>query len=222
MKSKIFFKPGLLTIFFIIVVVFSCNKLDLQPLDRLTSETFYKTSADFDGAVFAAYSSIQDLWGTSTENLNERGEFWGITLGTTDDVTINGKAGDQGDLGKNKDLDNLFFRASDLPLASAYSQIYEGIARANIVIEAVDNGKNELTDDEKKIYSGEAKFLRAFFHFLAVQMWGTPPLVLEVKKDINDLASPNATTDDLYAAILKDLQDAYSDLPAVWDASNLG
>ncbi|MCW3120277.1 MAG: hypothetical protein JWM28_4359 [Chitinophagaceae bacterium] len=222
MKSKIFYKPRLLTIFFIIVAVFSCNKLDLQPLDRLTSETYYKTAADFDGAVFAAYSSIQDLWGTSTENLNERGQFWGITLATTDDVTINGKAGDQGDLGKNKDLDNLFFRASDLPLASAYSQIYEGIARANIVIEAIDNGSNELTDEEKKTFSGEAKFLRAFFHFLAVQMWGTPPLVLEVKKDINDLASPNATSDELYTAILKDLQDAYTDLPAAQDASNLG
>ncbi|MCW3089507.1 MAG: hypothetical protein JWP81_576 [Ferruginibacter sp.] len=222
MKSKIFIKPYLLTLIFIIASVFSCNKLDLQPLDRLTSETYYKTSADFDGAMFASYSSIQDLWGTSTENLNERGEFWGITLATTDDVTINAKAGDQGDLAKSNDLDNLFFRASDLPFASAYSQIYEGIARANIVIEAVGNGKNELTPAQQKSYIAEAKFLRAFFHFLAVQMWGTPPLILEVKKDINDLGAPNATKDALYAAILKDLNDAYTDLPASWDAANLG
>jgi hypothetical protein len=116
----------------------------------------------------------------------------------------------------------LIFRSSDLPFASIYSQIYEGIARANIVIEAVGNGTNELTPEQQKIYSGEAKFLRAFFHFLALQMWGTPPLVLEVKKDINDLASPNATKDELFAAILKDLTDAYADLPASWDAANLG
>src|SRR4051812_18240278 len=203
MKSKVFIKEDLLAVLILVVVIFSCNKLNLQPLDKLTSETYYKTPADFDGAVFAAYSSIQDLWGTSTETLNERGEFWGITLAATDDVTINGKAGDQGDLQRAKHLDNLFFRASDVPFAAAYTQIYEGIARANIVIEAVGNGRNQLTDDQKKQFIAEAKFIRAFFHFLAMQMWGTPPLVLEVKKDINDLASPNATQDELYAAILQ-------------------
>lgn len=222
MKSKNFIKEDLLAVLIVIAVALSCNKLNLQPLDRLTSETFYKTPLDFDGALFSAYSSIQDLWGTSTETLNERGEFWGITLAATDDVTINTKAGDQGDLPKVNDLDNLFFRSSDLPFASAYSQIYEGIARANIAIEATDNGTNELTDDQKKRVVAEAKFLRAFFHFLALQMWGTPPLVLEVKKDINDLASPNATQDELYTAILKDLQEAYVDLPGEWDAANLG
>jgi hypothetical protein len=172
--------------------------------------------------MFAAYSSIQDFWGTSTETLNERGEFWGITMATTDDVSINTKAGDQGDLAKSYDLDNLFFRSSDLPFASAYSQIYEGIARANIVIEAVGNGKNELTPEQQKTITAEAKFLRGFFHFLALQMWGTPPLVLEVKKDINNLAGANSTKDELYTAILKDFNDAYTDLPPSWDAANLG
>jgi hypothetical protein len=209
------------TVAVLLVSTVSCNKLELQPLDRLTSETFYKTPADFDGAVFASYSSIQDLWGTSTETLNERGEFWAITLATTDDVAINTKAGDQGDLQRAKDLDNLFFRSSDLPFAAAYTQIYEGIARANIVIEAAGM-ENELSVEQKQQFIAEGKFLRAFFHFLAMQMWGTPPLVLEVKKDINDLASPNASQADLYSAILKDLQDAYEGLPSSWDAGNTG
>ena len=222
MKSKLFVREYLLTLIIIFGAVLSCNKLDLQPLDRLTSETYYKTSADFDGAVFAAYSSIQDFWGTSTETLNERGEFWGITMATTDDVTINTKAGDQGDLPKSYDLDNLFFRSSDLPFASIYSQIYEGIARANIVIEAAGSGTNALTAEEQTRYVAEAKFLRAFFHFLALQLWGTPPLVLEVKKDITDLAAPNATQEELYAGILTDLTDAYAGLPGEWDAANIG
>lgn len=222
MKSKLFLKESLLTAIIVFGMVLSCNKLDLQPLDRLTSETYYKTAADFDGAIFASYSSIQDFWGTSTETLNERGEFWGITMVTSDDVTINTKAGNQGDLPKSYDLDNLFFRSSDLPFASIYSQIYEGIARANIVIEAAGNGTNELTAEEQTRYVAEAKFLRAFLHFQALKMWGTPPLVLEVKKDINDLAAPNATQEALYAGILADLADAYAGLPDQWDAANLG
>jgi hypothetical protein len=102
-----------------------------------------------------------------------------------------------------------------------HTQIYEGILRANLVIEA-SNNPNQLTAEQKTRVVAEAKFLRGFFHFLALQMWGTPPLVTEVKKDINNLASPNATKDQLYAAILKDFQDAYAGLPASWDASNLG
>lgn len=206
----------------LVLIIYSCNKLDLQPLDRVTSSTYYQTPADFDGAIFSAYSSIQDLWGTSTETLSERGEFWKITLGATDDVTINGKAGDAGDLPVAKDIDNLLFRASDVPWAAAYTQIYEGINRANIVIEATDNGTNSLTDAQKKQYVAEAKFVRGFFHFLAMEMWGTPPLLTEVKKDINNLAQGNATQADLYASILSDFDDAYQNLPASWDASNTG
>ncbi|HLA53528.1 MAG TPA: RagB/SusD family nutrient uptake outer membrane protein [Flavitalea sp.] len=222
MKSKIVLKGCLLGFIILLVINFSCNKLDLQPLDRVTSTTFYKTSVDFDGAMFAGYSSITDLWGTSTETLNERGEFWAISLASTDDVMVNGKAGGGGDLAHARDMDNTIFRASDLAFASIYSQVYEGIARANIVIEATDNGINELTDEQKTQFVAEAKFIRAFFHFLALQMWGTPPLVLEVKKDLNNLASPNATQDALYAAILQDLQDANAGLPASWDAGNTG
>ena len=51
----------------------SCNDLDLVPLDKLTADQYYKTAAEFDGGMFAAYSSIQDFWGTSTETLGEIG-----------------------------------------------------------------------------------------------------------------------------------------------------
>lgn len=202
-------------------IVQACNRLNLEPLDRVTTSTYYKTQADFDGAVFAGYSSIQDFWGTSTETLSERGEFWAITLATTDDVEVNTKADNQGDQRRARDLDQLLIRASDVPFAAIYTQVYEGILRGNLVIENAA-GENSLTAAQKTQYAAEGKFLRAFFHFVALQMWGTPPLVLEVKKDISNLAVGNATQEQLYAAILKDLQDAYAGLPATWDAGNTG
>ena len=65
----------------------SCkDELDLKPLDRITTDEFYNTRSDFDGAIFAAYSSIQDFWGTSSETLSESGEFWKISLTITDDL----------------------------------------------------------------------------------------------------------------------------------------
>jgi len=215
--SKGFYISAFVLITIGVVIVISCNKLDLQPLDRVTTDTYYKTASDFDGAVFAAYSSIQDFWGTSTETIGEAGEFWKLSLVVTDDVAADPDRSD----GISLDLDRLLIRASDIPYAALYTQVYEGILRANLVIENAD-GENELTDEQKTQFIAEAKFLRAFFHFLALEVWGTPPLVLEVKKDLNNLAQGNATKDELFAAILSDLQDAYAGLPAAWDDANLG
>ncbi len=99
--------------------------------------------------------------------------------------------------------------------------VYEGIYRANLVLDKL-NGENELTDDEKAVLTGEAKFLRAWFHFQALKMWGTPPLALEVNRDLNNLAQPNATQDALYEQILADFADASTALPEAWDGSNTG
>ncbi len=198
----------------------SCNsdELNLQPLDRLTADTFYKTRADFDGAIFASYSSIQDFWGTSTETLGENGEFWKITLVITDDVAADSDAGaDQ----ISQDIDNLLIRSSDVPYASIYTQIYEGIFRANLVLENMEN-ENELTADDKKVLAAEAKFLRAWFHFQALKLFGTPPLATKIIPGINDQALPNATQDELYTTILADFAEAAAGLPMSWDSGNTG
>lgn len=198
--------------------IFSCNnELDLQPLDRITEQSFYKTRANFDGAIFAAYSSIQDFWGTSTETLSERGEFWKITMTITDDVAADNVTSD----GISQDIDNLQIRSSDIPYGAVYTQIYEGIFRANVVLKNLD-GENELTAEDKTVLDAEAKFLRAWFHFQAMKLFGTPPLALEVLTDINNLALPNATQDELFTAILADFATAAAGLPDVWDSGNTG
>ena len=203
-----------------IVVVFlmfnSCNNLDLVPLDKLPADQYYKTAAEFDGGMFAAYSSIQDFWGTSTETLGEFGEYWKITDVINDDVQAQPDAD-----GESRNADNLNIRASEKPYGAIYTQIYEGIYRCNTVLEHIDM-ENELTDAEKKLYEGEAKFLRAFFHFEAVKLWGTPPLVLATFKDLSNLSVPNATKDALYAQILDDFNVAFTNLPVKWDADNTG
>ena len=207
-----------ITLLAVIFAFNSCNKLELLPLDKLTAATFYKTKADFDGAVFAAYSSIQDLWGTSTETLGERGEYWKTTVVVTDDVIADVSANADE---ISRDIDNLVIRASDKPFAAAYTQIYEGILRANLVLENLE-GQHQLTEKEKNELEGEAKFLRAFFHFEALKLWGTPPLVTKVGKELNNLAVGNATPDQLYTQILADFGVAFDKLPVTWNDANKG
>ena len=75
----------ILFLFIVFLIFDSCNNLDLVPLDKLPADSYYKTAAEFDGAMFAAYSTIQDFWGTSTETLGEMGEYWKITVTITDE-----------------------------------------------------------------------------------------------------------------------------------------
>src|SRR4051794_2434863 len=144
-NRKVFYLSACMIIITILFIVISCNKLDLQPLDRVTTSTYYKTASDFDGAVFAAYSSIQDFWGTSTETLGEEGgEFWKISMVSSDDAAADINRAD----GRSLDLDRLLIRASDIPYAALYTQVYEGILRSNLVIENAAK-ENELTEEQK-------------------------------------------------------------------------
>jgi len=206
----------ILAIVVVLLMFNSCNNLDLVPLDKLPADQYYKTAPEFDGAMFAAYSSIQDFWGTSTETLGEFGEYWKITDVINDDVKA-----EPGSDQESRNADNLNIRASDKPFGAIYTQIYEGIYRSNTVLEQLEAG-NELTADEKKLYEGEAKFLRAFFHFEALKLWGTPPLVTATFKSLSELSVPNATKDALYTQILADFGVAFTNLPAAWDGGNTG
>lgn len=206
-------------IIFLIVIclaINSCNNLDLVPLDKLPSNSYYKTAAEFDGAMFAAYSTIQDFWGTSSETLGEFGEYWKITVTITDDMTA-----EPGSDNESRNADNLNINAGDKPFGAIYTQIYEGIYRSNTVLEHLAM-ENELTLAEKTLYEGEAKFLRAFFHFEALKLFGTPPLVLVTPKSLAELSFTNATKDELFTAILADFNTAFTNLPAAWDAGNTG
>ncbi len=95
---------------------------------------------------------------------------------------------------------------------------YRGIYRANQVIDKVPN----ITMDEnlKKRYLAEAKFFRAAYYFNLVTLWGSVPLVLQPSKP-DDLPS-QATEEETWAQIEKDLTEAAPDLPPFYPAADLG
>ncbi len=198
----------------------NCNDLDLQPLDAITEDAFYQTSSDFRGAILASYSSIQSFNGTSTENLGECAEWWKLTLMTTDDITFDDQQ--LGSCATNQTMDNFTFNPNDKAFQSIFTHIYQGIFRANLVIDKLA-GDNELTAEEKASFEAEANFLRGWFHFQAYKFWGgQAPLALTVRRDINDIPLPNATPEEMITSILADFQSAASGLPEEWDNGNLG
>jgi starch-binding outer membrane protein, SusD/RagB family len=204
-------------------IIESCNKLDLTPLDKTTTSTFFAKKADFDGGIFAAYSSMQDLWmvnsATSFGGHNGWGSFWVTSMVASDDAEFN--TSQNNSASDVEDVDALNLKANNRFIFTVYAETYEGINRANIVLEQVENGKNNLTAAEKKAVVAEAKFIRGFFHFLAAQMWKTAPLVKETAKSLQQTYG-NSDPTALLQACLDDFKAAAQDLPASWDDANTG
>jgi hypothetical protein len=103
-------------------------------------------------------------------------------------------------------------------IRSVWDDHYRGIYRANQVLKFVP----EIAMDEalKTRLLGEAKFLRAFFYFNLVSLWGNVPMVTEP----NDLVNlvPHSTLEQNWAQIESDLNDAIDALPATYTGVDIG
>lgn len=103
-----------------------------------------------------------------------------------------------------KDLTNTSDNGYGLTIWTAY---YRGIANANTSIRYIP----DITMDEsvKKKLLGEASFLRAWYYFNLVQMFGNIPLVTEpVNLRSEQLKPTQATTEAVYNLIVSDLESA--------------
>ncbi|NKI28400.1 RagB/SusD family nutrient uptake outer membrane protein [Arenibacter sp. 6A1] len=99
---------------------------------------------------------------------------------------------------------------------------YQGIALANTVIEYVPNvPMNDQNLKERLI--AEAKFLRAFYYFELVRVYGEVPILTEVISNTDELIGiTRNSVEEVYALIEQDLIEALSILPSEYDAEEKG
>src|SRR5680860_969075 len=193
----------------ILVATTKCADLDLQPLDTITEDAFFKTETDFKGATLASYSSMQSFYATTEINYPAFNEWYKVAYMTSDLVTS--------DPGKFDFLNYSKFRflPTDPAFQYRFVTIYQGIHRANLVIEKLKT-ENELSEEEKTQYEAEARFLRAWFHFQSYKLWGGyGPLLLETRQDLNNIAVRNSTPEETVQAIISDFTFASENLPEV-------
>ena len=186
MKTKI-------TLFIALVVMVSCKKLDLYPVNNLTSGTFYKTAEDAKAAIGAAYAQITSIYSSNDG-------FMFIDLVTTDDASpfLSG-VGDRVPLWQYK------ISSSNIYI-NQYTTSYSAIQKCNIVIDRIP--LIEMDAALKVQYVAEAKFIRALNYFNLVRLYGGVPLVTTESKSLENLDVPKATIEEVYVLIEKDLKDA--------------
>ncbi len=204
----------LLTSVFVLFFVFSCRDsfLDVQPKAALSGETL--TNKAGVNLLLVGVYALLDGWATpggAYRSYQCGADNWVYGSVASDDAYKGTIAGDQPPISlieqANISSDNIYFRGK-------WRGMYDGIARANDVLQILANVK-DATDAEKAQIIAEARFLRGFFHFDLKKVYNNVPYIDEKIYDPKNLEStkvPNTT--DIWPNIEADLKAAADVLPA--------
>ncbi|WP_207433906.1 RagB/SusD family nutrient uptake outer membrane protein [Sabulibacter ruber] len=168
--------------------------LELEPISEATTENAYKTASDAEAALTGVYESFQAEY-----------YIWD-NLVFSEILSDNYYAG--GDNAEIFAVDNVAITPTNSRLWNNWSQIYNAIAKANVVLQKVPQITDpQLSGTRKAQILGEAAFLRAYHYFQLVKMWGGVPLVLEpvTSLDPSVTQKPRASEVEVYNQIVTDL-----------------
>lgn len=130
------------------------------------------------------------------------------------------------DMGVVYDMENFRTLSSNEYLLDLYRALYEGVFRANLTLETTPLIKTETEADIKlkNRILGEAHFLRAYYYFRLVRIFGGVPKVDFVIKDQLDWRQPRASVEEIYSFIYSDLKFANDNLllKSKYDIKDLG
>ncbi len=182
-----------------VLAPFACSDfLDIKPQGDLTQASFPESESDALLATNAVYSSLR--------NWPYHSGGYPILDIMSDDALKGSNPNDQ--LPTIGPYDTFTFNSTQDGLDRWWAAVYEGIKRANVVIEKVPLiAMDEATID---FYVAEARFLRGLFYFDLVRAWGGVPLITTLTPP---LQAERASKDEILAQIEADLVFAAANLP---------
>lgn len=199
-----------LILLFTLTITMSCNDfLEVKPQGGVTPESDPRLAEKL---VTGVYNSL--LQGDSWGNGDTHGfAYITVTNIMSDDADKGSTLTDQ--LVPVGALDNFTHTSTNVFCESLWAGHYNGIGAANQAIRAVN--ASALESEIKNQFLGEVKFLRAYFYFNLVRMFGGVPLVLRVANDADDantdpVFKTRASEAVVYDSIIRDLEFAITHL----------
>lgn len=185
-------KRILILLFVSVLFLSSCEKfLAIAPTDSLAPANYYNTEADIN----AALTGVYDVLGKNATY----GRSFYFEMDVADDAFIALSSWTQ-------DIGLYNYNPSDTKLTDAWTALYNGINRANMLLENIDKAKMDAT--KKNAAKGEALFLRAYYYFVLTTNWGNVPLRLASTKTPDDVNFANTPSKTIYEQIVKDMETA--------------
>lgn len=194
------------------VVMGSCN-------DWLTEDTpgsnkiedYFVSTATATEVVNATYAPLSFEYGTSTTFYSE----WYIGDIVSDDALKGGQG--TTDMGAAYDMENFKTNPDNRLLLGFYNAQWQGIQRCNLAIQQVSmmevGADAQFTQELKDRLVAEATFMRSYYYFRLVRVFGGMPLIDYVVDSSNKFNFDRATLLETYEFIIKGLENAVEALP---------
>jgi len=179
----------------------SCKKyLATVPADFLNPKVYYETEAELQYARMSVYSILGG----------------GFLYGSAATYLLNWQA-DEGYMNRSTLTTgpwNYFYGSADPYALGVWTNLYNGINRANVVLANLDKN-TAISQAKRDAIRGEMLFLRGYFYFTLVQYYGGVPLKLDPTSSVIDVDIPRSSIKETYDQILKDMEAAEPLVPGI-------
>ena len=198
----------IVSLVFIITMLTSCKKwVDYNPHEdfKITELDYLKSESDYRTMAVSVYTPLQ--W------INQVVPIGDIA---SDNAVSGGE--NASDVLALQQIDDYTHSPVNSTLADIWQSAYEGINRANYMHQYKDKNLAGETIDfaGKEALYGEVYFMRAYYYFTLVKMFGDVPLFTEKRLGLSDSKSlPRVAKSSIYNQIELDLTKAVASLPAV-------
>jgi hypothetical protein len=183
----------------------SCKKfLELHPEHQISSGTFYQKQADFENALVGVYSSIRNLYSTSSI-------LYPLELGT-DNAEISWSSPTVDEM----QFDQNAVTATNGQLRNIWTTCLFTVSRCNAILQRIDDV--EFDNSVKDKIKGETRYLRAFSYFYLVRFFGNVPITDKEFSSPEEIAAADLSLkpkEEVYAVIIEDLTAAETLIPAI-------
>lgn len=196
------------SLFLFTLLLTSCKKwVGYNPREdfRITELDYLQSESDYRTMVISVYTPLQ--W------INQVVPIGDIA---SDNAVSGGE--NASDVLSLQQIDDYTHTAVNSTLTEIWQSAYEGVNRANYMTQYKDKNQAGKTVDfaGKEALYGEVYFIRAYYYFTLVKMFGDVPLFVDRRLSLSDSKSlTRAPKADVYKQIEADLNAAIAVLPAV-------
>lgn len=165
--------------------------------------------ADFFGSKEAAVQCVTGcyvplMWEYNSTYYSE----WFIGDIVSDDALKGGQ--NTNDMSAAFDMENWQTTPSNQILLDFYRAQYQGIARCNLALQNIPNMATDtaFSSSLKNRLIGEAHFLRGYYYFRLLRVFGGVPMVTKVISSETEWEQPRASVESMFAQIKSDFEQA--------------
>jgi hypothetical protein len=178
----------------------SCTDLEPEVFSDLTPANFPSSEEDIISSYLNVYTNLYPMM--------NHGGYMSIQEISSDEMMIPQRGSDWFDGGIWLRTHRQAFDPQDPQFNGAWSFLYQGALKANIVIDAIQ--QSALPEADKAVFLAELRTIRAYFYYQLTDSFGDVPLITEESEVVTEpSATPRA---DIFNFVINELNEVASDL----------